>query len=873
MLMADIDLSAYTASSFNIIGNEMTAFTGTFDGNDHTISNFSYTSTGKSHTGLFGYVDGPDAVIKDLQLLAPNVNAGTADYAGALVGWLGDGTITNCHVQGGSVWGGSRVGGLAGENEGIITNSYASSSVEGNVGVGGLVGYNIGDPTVYLYTADTISSDLRNIRNTGTAVLLGDEEVSGAIPLPFSFSFYGTNVSQVFISSNGFITFVGDLNPGCCSGQELPDPMYPNGLIAGFWNDLYPPGGTIRYQTLGSEGSREFVVGFYTVPHCCAAHFYPVTFEIILHEGTNNIELQYGSAPSQGGIHSVGIENLQGTDGLQVAYGDVSFNNEGFLITPGGLVEKTGGNISNCHSTGNVSGTTNIGGLIGNNESGIVTDCQSDSRVLGTTNVGGLVGYNTWGIITDCYATGEVMGTEMMIGGLMGLNEWGTIADCYATGSVSQTGDFGIVGGLMGYNAIGTVTNSYATGSVSGLIYVGGLAGANGGTMSFCYSQGGSASGDQFVGGLVGYNMDIISNSYSDYSVSGTIYVGGLAGWNVYGTITNSYANGSASGTEFVGGLVGQNGYSEGGNYMPAMISKCYSTGSVGGTGLTIGGLVGDHAFGAVSASFWDVQTSGASNSDGGAGLPTAEMQMMSTFTNAAWNFTTPVWTIEEGNDYPRFWWEIVPVLHAEPEITLGTNNTITWDPVTGAVEYYAECAEDANFTSIAYSSGWITETSYKFTGLQSGKHYWYSVKARNIAGLETYWSNVESSLQITLDDAVKLLLDIRDLKNRNMKNALLNKISALQKMIADGLYEEALDKLRNDLLQKTDGCALTGEPDKNDWIKTCEAQSLIYPLIIETIENVMALMEQSPNWLRTPTTSSSDTRSVTVPLNRRSLR
>jgi hypothetical protein len=131
----------------------------------------------------------------------------------------------------------------------------------------------------------------------------------------------------------------------------------------------------------------------------------------------------------------------------------------------------------------------------------------------------------------------------------------------------------------------------------------------------------------------------------------------------------------------------------------------------------------------------------------------------------------------------------------------------------------------------------------------------------------------VESSLQITLDDAVKLLLDIRDLKNRNMKNALLNKISALQKMIADGLYEEALDKLRNDLLQKTDGCALTGEPDKNDWIKTCEAQSLIYPLIIETIENVMALMEQSPNWLRTPTSSSSDTRSVTVPLNRRSLR
>ena len=46
---------------------------------------------------------------------------------------------------------------------------------------------------------------------------------------------------------------------------------------------------------------------------------------------------------------------------------------------------------------------------------------------------------------------------------------------------------------------------------------------------------------------------------------------------------------------------------------------------------------------------------------------------------------------------------------------------------------YYAECAEDAKFTSIVYSSGWITETSCEFNGLELGKHYWYSVKARNL--------------------------------------------------------------------------------------------------------------------------------------------
>jgi hypothetical protein len=40
-------------------------------------------------------------------------------------------------------------------------------------------------------------------------------------------------------------------------------------------------------------------------------------------------------------------------------------------------------------------------------------------------------------------------------------------------------------------------------------------------------------------------------------------------------------------------------------------------------------------------------------------------------------------------------------------------------------------------------------------------------------------------------------------------------------------------------------GCAETGEPDKNDWIITCEGQSQLYPLIIEAIENVKGLMNQ----------------------------
>ena len=225
------------------------------------------------------------------------------------------------------------------------------------------------------------------------------------------------------------------------------------------------------------------------------------------------------------------------------------------------------------------------------------------------------------------------------------------------------------------------------------------------------------------------------------------------------------------------------------------------------------------------------------------AGLPTTLMQTKSTFTEAGWDFNTPIWTIDEGVDYPRLWWE-TPVLHAEPEATLGTSNIISWDPVVGVIEYYAECAEDANFTNIIYSTGWITETSYEFTGLQLGQRYWYSVKARNSADMESQWSNVESSLQCTLAEAVEITLETKNLKSKNLKKPYINKINIAQELIDSGNFTGALSKLENDILQKTNGCAETGEPDKSDWIITCEEQSEVYSLIIETIEYVKSLMQ-----------------------------
>jgi hypothetical protein len=65
-----------------------------------------------------------------------------------------------------------------------------------------------------------------------------------------------------------------------------------------------------------------------------------------------------------------------------------------------------------------------------------------------------------------------------------------------------------------------------------------------------------------------------------------------------------------------------------------------------------------------VSSSFWDVNSSGISSSDGGTALTTVEMMDSNTFLDAGWDFedetangTENIWFID-GVDYPRLWWE-----------------------------------------------------------------------------------------------------------------------------------------------------------------------------------------------------------------------
>jgi len=175
-LIADIDMSDYTGTQYSIIGSYSDPFRGIFDGNNHTISNFTYKSTDTFNVGLFGVVGDKDlqTEIKNLTIVDPNIDAGQGGDVGILVGFCYKSvTLSDCRVIGGTVTaiggvGGllgssmygnyircsssadvtatsttefSHAGGLIGINDfGIVTQCFSTGTVTGNDVVGGLVG-------------------------------------------------------------------------------------------------------------------------------------------------------------------------------------------------------------------------------------------------------------------------------------------------------------------------------------------------------------------------------------------------------------------------------------------------------------------------------------------------------------------------------------------------------------------------------------------------------------------------------------------------------------------------------------------------------------------------------------------------------------
>lgn len=203
------------------------------------------------------------------------------------------------------------------------------------------------------------------------------------------------------------------------------------------------------------------------------------------------------------------------------------------------------------------------------------------------------------------------------------------------------------VGGVVGVLYEGfDLLNSDVSGKVVGNEYVGGLVGSS---FSFCNINSSSSNvnveGKNYAGGIAGSNAGAVLNVNSSGNVVGSRWVGGLVGFDT-GQIRYSYSSSNVDGKRDVGGLIG---------YKSGYLLHLYSYGRVSGE-VNLGGLIGSVDVlsppTAINSCFYNITTSGQTDTGKGVGKPDSEMKLQKTYDG--WDFYN-VWKIEEGIGYPEF--------------------------------------------------------------------------------------------------------------------------------------------------------------------------------------------------------------------------
>jgi hypothetical protein len=394
-LMADIDLKDFVSSSFNLIGSYSYPFKGIFNGNGHMISNLTYVVTGNEEDtdpnfiggfGLFRYIDDPNAIINDLILVNPDLRpASTCQKrvwdVGALVGFLGSGSVSNCYVEGGQVQGERWVGGLGGSNFGIISDcnttctvgpaeerllASVNTSLDRRELFGGLLGSNNGE-----------ISDCH-----ATGKVTGEKSVGGLVGETFSMISKSWSGSEVSGDAN-----IGGL-VGKSRGTSRVSYCYATGHVSGR---------NIIGGLVGTCLKKSSIDNCYTTGGVSAEE-------------------------KAGGL----VGWLEGTISECYATAFVLTESD----TAGGLVGLNGGTIHMSCAHGHVSGKNEIGGLVGFNwkleglfnYNPFVIDSYAGGSVQGEDRIGGLIGLNQGGTVLRCYSTGRVSGATIdgWIGGLIG---------------------------------------------------------------------------------------------------------------------------------------------------------------------------------------------------------------------------------------------------------------------------------------------------------------------------------------------------------------------------------------------------------------------------------------------------------------------
>ncbi len=580
--MNDIDLSSVCSEeegvSWTPIGNSYNnAYTGTFNGDGHTISGLYIDSSDNDYKGLFGYLSTDGYNTGTVQNLSVSGSVKGNRYVGGVVGRNG-GRITDCAFSG-SVSGKISVGGVVGGNSGsngVVENCYNTGTVTGTRtddylgGVGGVVGYN--------------SGTVKNCYNTGKVTGSADSsDVGGVVGWNGSGSVENCYNTGSVTSSGNYVGGVAGYNSGtvenCYNTGTVSDGITSGGVVgqnSGSVTNCYFLTGTAKKgigggEEIGATGltadqfkkQENFADWDFDIADTDTWSIHPVLGRPVLNEnregglGTDKSPYEISTADQLENFRDlVNDENDQTADTNahaklmnNIDLSSVCSAKEGSWTPIGNSIGKSyegtfngaGHTISGLYIK-NTSNDTDYQGLFGFvGSEGTVQNLTVDGTVSGSWSVGGVVGYNNGGTVTGC--TFSVSGTvsgRMYVGGVVGRNSgtYGSVTNCYNTGEVTGSTS----GGVVGYNQSGTVENCYNTGTVSGSDYVGGVVGSNSGSVTNCYNTGsGNSVGGNSVGGVVGYNSSAsVANCYYQTGKGAAVGIGGTTGDNSSQTAAKS---------------------------------------------------------------------------------------------------------------------------------------------------------------------------------------------------------------------------------------------------------------------------------------------------------------------------------------------
>ena len=498
------------------MGNRTTQYSGTFDGNNKTVSGL-YFNGDSTCIGLFGSSES-------------------------------DGNIKNVGVVDSYFKGNDSVGGVCGNNAGTITNCYNAgnlTAIESSATIGGICGYNNGGTIANCYNTGTITATgstpsvggvcgfstapISNCYNIGTVTATGsDADISGIC------GYYFGSITNCY-----YLADTEDENGGKTAEQ------FKSSEVAYLLNGSKSEGDTVYfYQNLSGENADALPVldnthsvvyfgescktgdisyinkdefhdfdenGFCTKD---STHYQPAT----LNETTGNYEISnagqlywFAAFVNTTGSSFDDYPNINASavlkkdivinEGDLSGYDGISANSWRTWTPIGkfrygyytGTFDGQGHTISGLYCDANSRSYT---GLFEYNRGIIQNVGIVNSYFKSENTVGGVCGDNEK-IIKNCYNTGTVSGVDTA-GGVCGYN-CGTLENCYNTGTISGTGNY--IGGVCGDNYIDSSNN----GIVKNSYYLDTCA-AEGTT--FTNDDGISKTADQFTNGEVAYLLN-----------------------------------------------------------------------------------------------------------------------------------------------------------------------------------------------------------------------------------------------------------------------------------------------------------------------------------------------------------------------------